>query len=76
MGDILIYILIYFVVFWLVGIPLCILSDKKSYNNGICSHCGKELRYFDTDSQGARGYCCDGCNNFIWISWPVDRKRG
>lgn len=76
MEDILIYILIVFVIIWLVGIPLCVLDDKKQYNNGICPDCGKELVHIDTDSQGGRGYLCKNCGYITWISWPVDRKRG
>ena len=75
MDNLLIYILIGFVVIWLVGIVLCILSDIKSYNKGYCPKCGNKLRLFDTDSQGGRGYCCDSCNGYAtWIGWPVDKK--
>lgn len=69
------YVLIVLIIIVLVGIPVCILTDKKEYNNGVCPKCGTEYRHFATDSHGGRGYCCDGCNYVIWISWPVDRKR-
>ena len=50
-------------------------SEAKSFNKGICKNCNTELRYFDTDSQGGRGYCCDKCNNQVWVSYnSVDRK--
>lgn len=30
---------------------------------------GGKLKYFDTDSQGGRGYCCDKCKYFTWVSY-------
>jgi hypothetical protein len=47
--------------------------EKKDWNNGYCS-CGHKWRYFDSDSQGGRGYCCDNCNNYIWVSYKVDKN--
>jgi hypothetical protein len=34
-------------------------------------------KFFDNDSQGGRGYECEGCKRTIWISWFGDfyRKR-
>ena len=49
--------------------------ERKGFNGGICSRCGKELRLFDHDSQGGRGYTCDGCGHKVWVSYfTVDRK--
>ena len=45
-------------------------NEKKSYNKGICKECGTELRHFDNDSQGARGYVCDNCQHTVWVSYP------
>ena len=43
--------------------------EKKDFNSGICPKCGKKLKWFDTDSQGGRGYCCHDCRYFIWVSY-------
>jgi hypothetical protein len=44
------------------------LRERKEWNGGVCKENGQQWKYFDTDSQGGRGYkagdyCC-------WISWP------
>ena len=47
--------------------------EKRAWNSGISPE-NEEWRYFDTDSQGGRGYI-DSKNNVVWISWSViDRK--
>lgn len=43
--------------------------ERENYNNGICPHCNVPLRFFDTDSQGGRGYTCDKCNYTTWVSY-------
>lgn len=48
-------------------------NEKKLWNNGFCMSCKNEWEYFDTDSQGGRGYKCR-CGGCIWISYPVDVK--
>lgn len=58
------------------AISIGIYLEKKEYNNGRCRQCGKVLRYFDMDSQGGRGYCCDGCGYHTWVSYKtVDKKH-
>lgn len=42
--------------------------ERKRYNRGVCN-CGENLKYFDTDSQGGRGYTCKKCNYTTWVSW-------
>lgn len=50
--------------------------EKRNFNNGVCVHCGTSLRYFDTDSQGGRGYICDKCGYATWVSYNrVDGGR-
>ena len=47
-------------------------SDKKTWNNGICSKNGLSWERFDTDSQGGRMYRAG--DEYCDISWPfVDR---
>lgn len=48
--------------------------EKKDFNNGICKKCGEKLRFFDYDSQGGRGYCCDKCGHVVWVSYNVDKE--
>ena len=44
--------------------------EKKSYNGGNCPDCKASWRYYDTDSQGGRGYTCDTCPRGVWVSYP------
>lgn len=46
------------------------LGEKKAYHGGRCPKCWGVLRYFDTDSQGGRGYTCENRDYYIWVSWP------
>lgn len=49
--------------------------EKKIWNNGKCSKCQSQWNYFDSTSQGDRGYKCD-CDEYIWISYPwIDRNQ-
>jgi len=47
-------------------------NEKREWNNGICPHCGGKWKCFDMDSQGGRGYNCNLCNKYTWISYWVD----
>ena len=50
--------------------------ESTDFNGGMCRECNVELRHFDSDSHGGRGYVCDYCEHIVWVSWPwVDRKR-
>ena len=40
------------VIVMIVGILAGIYLESRGYNDGVCPVCGKELRHFDTDSQG------------------------
>lgn len=64
-------IVIYFSCFSAL-IALGVQLEMKAWNNGICKKCGGKWRQFDTDSQGGRGYKCDG-GHYEWISYPVDK---
>ena len=59
-----------------IGICAFIFSDqKKRFNNGECPECKLRWNFFDSDSQGGRGYDCKRCGKTIWISWPfIDDK--
>ena len=45
-------------------------GERRRFNGGWCPECQNPWRYFDTDSQGGRGYKCDPCKTTIWISYP------
>lgn len=62
------------VIVMIVGILAGIYLESSGYNDGVCPVCGKELRHFDTDSQGSRGYSCDNCNYTAWVSYSVVDK--
>ncbi len=56
----------------IVGIGL----EKEKYNDGYCRNCGKRLIYFDSDSQGSRGYKCPECGYTAWVSYRnIDKNK-
>jgi len=67
---------------WLILILLAVIGviymarrrEQHEWNNGKCE-CGGLWEYFDTDSQGGRGYKCPECDNHIWISYKVDKTQ-
>ena len=67
-------IFIILLIIFIVGILAGITLENKNYNNGICPFCNKKLRYFDTDSQGGRGYNCD-CGYHTWVSYKYIDKN-
>lgn len=46
------------------------LGEKKAFNKGRCPKCYGELKHFDTDSQGGKGYCCENRDYYTWVSYP------
>lgn len=76
MCCILFYILIAIVVIiWIASFWFAYIGDKISYNNGKCPCCGNELKLFDMDSQGGRGYTCPKCGYTTWVSYNVDKQE-
>lgn len=63
----------------LIGLIVCGMvwargREKKEWNGGICTECpGSKVVYFDSTSQGCRGYRCDECQRRFWISYGVDK---
>lgn len=57
---------------FLAGFLACALvasmAERYSWNGGICRATGEPWIYFDTDSQGGRGY--KSGEHVTWISWP------
>ena len=49
-------------------------SEKVNWNGGVCRESGQCWEYFDSDSQGGKGYK-DGMGNTHWVSYPgIDTK--
>ena len=42
--------------------------ERHKWNHGICKANGLRWEYFDTDSQGGRGYKAG--DRAMWVSWP------
>jgi len=42
-------------------------TEKERYNGGVCKKNGLTWVYFDTDSQGGRGYKAG--DQYCWVSW-------
>ena len=61
--------IILFILFCIIGITWCIISERRGWNHGICPECGEKLRHFDCDSQGGDGWCCDKCRYKTWVSY-------
>lgn len=58
----------------IMGGVWCRNVEKKEWNKGICSKCGKEWRLYAVDSQGGRMYSCENRHNCD-ISYRVDTKE-
>ena len=59
---------------FVVGAAAAWAAEKREWNGGVDPASGEPWRYFDTDSQGGRGYEAGG--RHIWISWPgIDGKK-
>ena len=70
--DIFVMVLIVLLLFMPV---IAIRFERKWFNKGVCPDCGEPLHYFDTDSQGGRGYLCNKCNYHCWVSYNcVDKE--
>lgn len=72
-GENLQYIIIILIIS-IIGFVVGNMIEKKGFNGGICPHCNKRLRNFDTDSQGGRGYNCD-CGYHTWVSYKYIDKN-
>lgn len=46
-----------------------IAIEKKNYNKGVCINCGQKLKLFGHDPQGGRGYMCNNCHYYTWVSY-------
>jgi len=66
------------IVIFIVLIGLAYWSERYVWNRGVCNTTGKRWKYFDTDSQGGRGYCSydeNGMRHSCWISYPGVEKH-
>lgn len=71
-----IYVSFIILILLILGVLWCINTEYKDFNNGVCPKCGKQLKCFDIDSHGGRGYCCDNCQYFTWVSYNfIDRNH-
>lgn len=68
---------LYGIVLALILTFFIVWSERKKFNNGICSKCNTQWIYVETDSQGGRWYRCNcEANNIIWITFPgADKIR-
>lgn len=70
-----IIICILIVILVISGISAAMYLEYRGFNKGTCPKCGRPLRWFDTDSQGGRGYCCNKCKYYTWVSYnSVDKN--
>ena len=52
-----------------------LLSERKTFNNGKCSHCGTKLRKSkDSDKFESRMYKCPKCGHKVFISFDTVDK--
>ena len=57
------------VIFMFCGGIVYYFKEKKWWNNGVCPANNQKWIYFDTDSQGGRGYKTADNKYVCWISW-------
>ena len=70
-----IFICLALVAFMVVLTLVAWYIEHKNFNGGVCPKCGHQFKQFDNDSQGGRGYRCEGCGNITWVSYPfIDGK--
>lgn len=69
-----IFILVLIIII-ILGIKCAVSIERKGFNNGICPKCGKQLKFFDMDSHGGRGYCCRNCDYYTWVSYNCVDKN-
>ena len=62
-----------FILLLIGGMQYGIYIEKKGFNKGVCPKCGK-IKYFDMNSQGGRGYCCNSCKYYTWVSYKCVDK--
>ncbi|KKK78571.1 hypothetical protein LCGC14_2842220 [marine sediment metagenome] len=58
-----------------LGVFWAYCGEKRDYNKGRCPKCYGELRHFDNDSQGGRGYCCENRDYYTWVSYPFIESK-
>ena len=67
-------ILIILIIILIIITTIAIIIEKRNYNKGICRICGKELKFFDMDSQGGRGYICPN-GHTVWVTYLLIDKN-
>ena len=80
-------IMVAVIILFITGIVCAYRHEKKIFNNGKCPHCGSDLKWEDSDSQGGRLWMCPShymkdehgnplCPGYgVWISYNgVDKK--
>lgn len=69
------FFVLYFGFMWCDDRYDAICLEKERFNGGRCPVCANELKYFDTDLKGRRGYYCDNCKYHTWVSYRrIDRN--
>jgi DNA-directed RNA polymerase subunit RPC12/RpoP len=71
-----VYLIIISIMLLSIGLFLipCALWEKKAFNKGKCTHCNVDMKLFDYDSHGGRGYACPNCAHKVWISYNIIDK--
>ena len=50
-------------------------KERRHFNKGQCLICDKRFSFFDTNSQGNRGYTCRTCGYTVWVSYnSIDKS--
>lgn len=58
--------------FFIITLPMGLFFERRQWNCGRCRRHSNPWIYFDSDSQGGRGYKCLARYNpcHCWMSWP------
>ena len=62
-------LIIFFILFGMVGTSIAIHKEKKSFNNGKCTECNEDLKLYRTLDQGRRYYVCSECKRTVSVSY-------
>ena len=70
MKIIVIVLVILIISIFIYGILMTISSEKKNYNNGICSKCGTKFEKSKAlQLSGEHDYYCPNCENYVSVSY-------
>jgi len=70
------WIITAFVILFIYALMRLKALERRRWNRGKCPSCRKPWVKFSHDKDQGRGYCCESCQRFIWISFSgIEKPR-